>query len=202
MIQIPKTPEWGLFALVSYIPDPLGSFLDELRQALPGGDNARPHITILPPRPLKLPVEAASKQARKILRAFPAFEVELSRVRCFSGTNFLYLDVGEGSSLLHKLHDALNTGDLEDVEELGFRPHLTLGGPVMPGKLDATQQQAEAAWRSVAHSRRFTICDVAGLWLSPTGPQGEWHRLWSHHLRTSSTGPLRLAPAAVTTQRL
>ena len=201
MNQNPKTPPWGFFALVSYIPDPLGSLLHELRQALPGDDNPRPHITILPPRPLKLPIEAASKQARKILRQFPPFEVELSRVSRFSQTDFLYLDVGDGGPFLHHLHDALNTGDLNYLEELEFRPHLTLGGPVSARNLEATQEVAEAAWHSLLHLRRFTLDEVAALWLSPGNGQGQWERVWSHRLREPRTEALRLpAAAAVTSQ--
>jgi len=200
MNHIPETPDWGLFALVSYIPDPLGSFLHGLRQALPGEDNPRPHITILPPRPLKLPVEAASKQARKILRQFSAFEVELSRVCYFVGTSFLYLDVGEGSCLLHDLHDALNAGDLGHREELQYRPHLTLGGPVDAGQLEAFQRQAEGAWRAVSCARRFEVDNVVGLWLSPSSGQGEWHRLWSHHLQKGRDRVISLAAAAVTSR--
>jgi len=200
MMDIPKLPQWGFFALVSYIPDPLGSFLHGIREALPGEDNPQPHITILPPRPLKLAVDDASKRARKILRRFPPFDVELSRVRFFPGTNFLYLDVGEGNGLLHALHEALNTGDLDDAEKLEFRPHLTLGGPVADARRHAAQQQAESAWRSVHHARRFTVDEVVFLWLGPTSAQGQWRRLWSQNLTGKRAGPTRLAAAAATAQ--
>ena len=116
---------------------------------------------------MKLPVEIASKQARVILRQFPPFDVELSQVRRFSETKFLYLDLGEGSSVIHDLHDALNKGDLFDAEEFEFRPHLTLGGPVSPGRLDSAQQQAETTWNAEHCASRFTVDEVVCLWLSP-----------------------------------
>lgn len=201
MNQIPETPGCGVFALVSYIPDPLGSFLHELRQALPGEDNPRPHITILPPRPLQIPVEAASKQARRILRQFRAFEVELSTVRCFSETRFLYLDVGRGNDVLHDLHETLNTRDLAYDERFAFRPHLTLGGPVNEENLRAAEEHAEAAWRSFVHPRGFELREVAGLWLKPGSTQREWDRLWSHTLKTREATAMGLAAAvAVTSQ--
>jgi 2'-5' RNA ligase len=182
MNQIPGNPRWGFFALVSYIPDPLGSFLQGLREILPNSDSSEAHITVLPRRVLKLPVETASAQARSILRQFPPFDVELSQVRRFPETKFLYLDLGEGSSVVHDLHDALNKGDLFDAEEFEFRPHLTLGGPVSPGVLDSAQYQAELTWNAEHCAPRFTIEEVVCLWRSPDSAQGEWRRLWSQKL--------------------
>lgn len=182
MNQISAAPGWGCFALVSYIPDPLGSFLQGLREVVPNSDRSEAHITLLPPRPLKLPVETASTQARTILREFPPFNVELSQVRRFAETKFLYLDLAEGSSVIHDLHNALNKGDLFDREEFEFRPHLTLGGPVSPGVLDSAQHQAEVIWNAGHCAARFTIQEVVCLWSSPDSAQGEWRRLWSQEL--------------------
>ncbi len=198
MIDITETTQWGSFALVSYIPDPLGSFLHGLRQTLPGEDNPQPHITILPPRPLKLPAEAASQQAQKILLQVPAFEVELSKVRSFPGTNMLYLDVGEGNNALHELHAALNAGDLDHREKFDFRPHLTLGGPVSSQDLQPVRQRMESAWYASDCPRRFTLDEVTFLWLNPHIAQGEWQRLWSHKLSTKETIHTRAAGAGVT----
>ena len=130
MNDITHTTKWGSFALVSYIPDPLGSFLHDLRRSFPGEHNPQPHITILPPRPLKLPVDAALQRAHNVLLQFAAFEVELSKVRFFPETNVLYLDIAKGNRVLHDLHEALNAGDLDHSEEFEFRPHLTLSGRV------------------------------------------------------------------------
>lgn len=190
--------QWGSFALVSYIPEPLGSFLDGLRRELPGETNPQAHITLLPPRPLRLPVETASGQALKVLANFPPFEVEFSRVGSFPHTNFLYLDIADGNSLVHALHDALNTGDLLHPEQFEFRPHLTLGGPVPQDHLPSVQDQAEMAWLAASHSRRFTLDEVVFLWLAPQSAEGEWHRLWSYNLRTRSTVRTKAASAAFT----
>ncbi|MGA8028853.1 MAG: 2'-5' RNA ligase family protein [Bryobacteraceae bacterium] len=200
MMDIQGTSPWGFFALVSYIPDPLGSFLHGLRRLLPGEDNPQAHITILPPRPLKLPVESVSKCARKILQRFPAFDVELSKVRCFPGTNLIYLDIGQGNALLHELHAALNTGDLNDAEELEFRPHLTLGGPVPRAKLVSVRQQAQSAWRAVHFPRTFKLDEVVFLWVSPNGPHGEWDRLWSQRLTTNGESNTAVQPPAAASQ--
>lgn len=189
---------WGQFALVSYIPEPLGSFIYTLRGALPGDGNPQAHVTILPPRPLLVPVDSASEQALKVLSNFPAFEIELSTVQRFPETNFLYLDVAYGNSLVHDLHAALNTGDLACAEEFEFRPHLTLGGPIPETDLKAREDQAQIAWLGTGHSRRFTLDEVVFLWLNPANLQGDWHRLWSYNLRTKSTAMTKAATAAFT----
>ena len=42
----------NVFALVVYIPGPLGVFLDELRRELVPHYNPHAHVSVLPPRPL------------------------------------------------------------------------------------------------------------------------------------------------------
>lgn len=195
MNEIPAVSHSGFLALVSYIPDPLRSFLSGLRRNLPGTDNPEPHITVLPRRLLRLEnsrdpipaVESVSREARWIVSQFPAFEVELSAVRHFVGTNVLYLDVADGNDRLHELHDALNTGALAHPEEFEFRPHLTLSGPVSDENLRSAQERAEQAWAAASCSRRFTVQEIVCLWLSSNGAQAEWRRAWSEPLAAKTT---------------
>lgn len=193
-----EASQQGQFALVSYIPEPLGSFLYELRGTLPGGSNPQAHITILPPRPLRVPVETASERTLEVLARFPVFEIELSTVQRFPQTNVLYLDIAEGNEVVHELHDALNTDELACEEEFEFRPHLTLGGPVPEPELEAFHDQAEVAWLATGHSRRFTVDEIVFLWLNPANPEGGWRRLWSYDLRTKGAIMTKAARAAFT----
>ena len=198
MNEVSKIPDFGSFAIVSYIPDPLGAFLTAIRQLLPGDQIPQAHVTILPPRPLNIPVEAASKQARRVLQAFSSFEVELSTVQYFTETNFFYLDLSIGETVLHKLHDALNTGDLEHCEEFEFRPHVTLGGPVPAATLPSVHTQAKTLWKSAECAPRFSIREIVFLWLSPSDPRGEWRRFWSQDLEGDPTKTQSLQPAELT----
>ena len=177
-----ETPARGLYALVSYLPLPLGSFLDELRQSLPGSHFAPAHITILPPRPLEVTVNAASECARTVLQGFTAFDVELTEVRRFPETGMLFLDLADGNRSVHNLHDALNTGVLAFAEEFEFRPHLTLGGPIPPASMPTFQAQAEGAWNSWQSPKRFRLNNIVGLSGTP-GVEGlSWRRVWTHQL--------------------
>jgi 2'-5' RNA ligase len=201
MNSLPEAPCLGYVALVSYIPDPLGSFLQTLRESLPGRDRSPAHITLLPPRRLTVPLETASSLIGTIVRQRPPFAVELSKVRLFPETNFLYLDLTEGDSLIHHLHTALNQSDLADREEFEFRPHLTLGGPISPAYLASVQSQAELAWSSVPCLPRFTVQEVVLLWLSPDSPQGAWRRLSTYRLTPIATRAAA-ASAALMDRRL
>ena len=185
--------QWGSLALVNYIPDPLGGFLHSLRRLLPGDENPQAHITILPPRPLKLPVGSVSREARRVLNGFSHFEVELSSVRCFPDTNYLYLDIVEGNRALHAMHAALNAGGLSHVERFAYRPHLTIGGPVDASALESTQSEAERSWQGSGCSPRLVVDEIVCLWLPPGGASPDWQRLWSHWLGAQAPGKMATA---------
>jgi 2'-5' RNA ligase len=140
-------------------------------------------------------VDAASRKAQSILLRFAAFEVELSTLRSFPETNVLYLDIAKGNGVLHDLHGALNADVLEHEEKFEFRPHLTLGGPVESAHLPWVRRQAETAWYSSDHPRRFTLDEVIFLWLSPDSRQCEWRGVSSHRLRVRDSASRRAAVA-------
>ena len=183
--KISEMQEWGSFALVTYIPDPLGSFLTSLRQILPGEDNPQAHITILPPRPLKLPVETASLQAQKTLAKFQPFSVELAEVNAFPESNIIYLEISEGNAKLHDLHAALNSGDLAHEEDFEFEPHLTLSGPIGSRNAAQFQKEATAAWRASETCPSLEVKEIAALWQPSNGSPNDWQRLWSYQLGQS-----------------
>lgn len=175
------SPQWGFFALVSYVPDPLGSRLDNLTQALPGVAFRQAHITILPPRPLRVPLEEASRYAREILSQFVPFAIELGAVRRFPVTDVLYLDLAEGAAAVHQLHSALNTGGLAFDEQFEFQPHLTLAGPEASENVDALQSRAEQIWQDMQPKGGFTVREIVALW-SEARQTPVWKRLWVHTL--------------------
>lgn len=195
-----EAPECGSIALVSYIPDPLGTLLHDLGRLLPGDRNPQPHVTLLPPRPLRAAVETASQEAQRVLQNFPSFEVELTRVRHFAQTNMLYLEVGDGAPSLHGLHNVLNTGTLQHAERFEFLPHLTLGGPIPANSLATAQQLVESIWTSMSRPARFSVTEIVCLWLSPGSAWGDWQRLWTHFLRDTRRSEEDKARAAVTSR--
>ena len=174
--------EWGSFALVAYIPDPLGEFLQSLRSGLPGEENPQAHITVLPPRPLQAPLESAAREAKVTLARFEPFPVELHSVKVFPETHILYLDVAEGNSALHQLHEALNNGVLRHEENFEFLPHLTISGTIGFEQLAELEATAARTWQSYRGKRRFEVGEVVALWQPPHGSPEDWHRLWDQRL--------------------
>ena len=144
------------FALVSYIPDPLGSFLDRLRQDLVAGCFARAHVTVLPPRTIDV-LPAAVEQLRTALARAPSFNIELKEVEVFESTSVVYLGVGMGTSTLHELHDALNARALKFDEPFDFHPHVTIAQNFDPAALPDIAKAAREQWRKFEGPRTFTV---------------------------------------------
>jgi 2'-5' RNA ligase len=187
MNKLSDLREWGSFALVAYIPEPLRAFIESLRHGLPGQENPQAHITVLPPRPLMVPLEAASHEAKRILSRFEPFSVELHGVKVFPETQILYLDIAGGSDALHQLHDALNTGILTHEENFEFLPHLTLSGAIPFESLAKVEAQAARLWGEYSGQKRFQVGEVVALWQPPQGSSDDWNRLWDQKLGDSGT---------------
>jgi 2'-5' RNA ligase len=182
MDERPGTAKCGQFALVAYLPDPLSSCLDEIRTSLWANITSKPHITLLPPRPLNISVELASEEITKILTALPEFEVELSDVKLFSNTNTIYLDIGDGRSSLEHLHRKLNSGLFAYAEEFEFRPHITLIGPCKLDDVARQESSARSLWRGSDCDSRFNVSEIVFLWIEPGGAKGEWQQVRSFRL--------------------
>src|SRR5450432_1462898 len=87
----------NVYALVIYIPDPLGRFLDDLRRELAPSCNPHAHVSVLPPRPLGVDWQVAGEQVRGLTDTQPPFAVELAEVRIFPVTDVIYIEVGAGA---------------------------------------------------------------------------------------------------------
>jgi hypothetical protein len=168
--------------LVSYVPAPLGPLLDGLRQTFPTEAHPQAHVTLLPPRPLSVPVETASAAVHAVLRRFQPFLVQFSSVCCFPTTNVVYLSVAEGNSNLHALHDSLNSGVLTYAEAFEFLPHLTLSDPLSIPRSAEVCQWATDAWKQVPPPHSYLLEEVAFLWRSSGNVSDDWQRLWVRHL--------------------
>ena len=158
-------------------------FWTRFGQSIPGRKSAPVHITILPPRPLRFSIDRACNLVAELVRRLTPFVAELSEVRCFSETDFIYLDIAEGSGTLREIHQNLNSGELRYNELYEFRPHLTLGGPILQSSLHAERQRIETEWNSSACPRRILIEELVCLWMDPENARTEWTRYRSFFLR-------------------
>jgi hypothetical protein len=160
---LPAGEGLNVFALVIYIPGPLGCFLDDLRRELVPHYNPHAHVSVLPPRPLAVGWQTASDQARTLVEAWTPFEIELTGLQVFPVTDVIYLEVGGGAAELRRMHEAINAGSLAFKEPFPYHPHITLAQEVPSTNVEAMHELAERRWteyrgrRSFAAERAFFV---------------------------------------------
>ena len=92
-IEPMQTEALNSYAVVTYLTDPIATFVDQVRQEFTPDCPHRAHITILPPRPLTRSLEEALAHCRHVLARLDPFEVGLSRVDLFEGSQVIKLSV-------------------------------------------------------------------------------------------------------------
>lgn len=153
--RIPAEERLNVFALVTYIPGPLGRFLDKLHRELVPGCSPHAHVSLLPPRPLSVDWHEAREQARELLEAVEPFDIELKDVAIFPITEVVYLEVGAGSPELRHLHDAMNSRALAFQEPFAYHPHVTIAQELPRGAVAMARELAERRWQEFGGQRRF-----------------------------------------------
>jgi 2'-5' RNA ligase len=153
--HIPPEERLNLFALVIYIPDPLGRFLDDLRRELVPHDNPHAHVSVLPPRPLAVDWPVASQQVRALTDSWTPFEVELTDIQVFPVTDVVYLELGRGASELRRMHAAMDCKALEFPEPFVYHPHVTLAQEVKAHQVAHLRDSAIRRWKEYSGPRHF-----------------------------------------------
>jgi 2'-5' RNA ligase len=145
------------FALVTYIPDPLGKFLDDLRRELVPGCSPHAHVTVLPPRALSATPREATEAARAFVSGARQFEIEAARVEIFPVSEVVYISIGEGRRRLLDMHQAMNVGNLEFREPFHYEPHITLAQDLTARPSAELASIARRRWSEYRHQRIFTV---------------------------------------------
>ena len=153
--RVPAGGSLNVFALVIYVPDPLATFLDDLRRELVPHCNPRAHVSVLPPRPLAVHWTIASAQVRSRMEAWSPFEIELNHIKTFPATDVIYLELGEGAAELHRLHDSMDNQSLAFREPFAYHPHVTLAQEIPQPQVASLFERAAARWKEYDGPRRF-----------------------------------------------
>lgn len=148
------------YALVTYVPGPLGDFLTGLRHELVPGCNLQSHVTFLPPRKLDAGRHTAWQRISSVCQRWSPFSIELTHVEMFPSTNVAYLALGDGRVLVEQLHQQLNSGPLYYDEPFDFHPHITLAQGVLTADAAEISELAAARWSEFKGDRRFSIDEV------------------------------------------
>src|SRR4051812_36991752 len=102
------------YALVAYLRDSVGHFVEGLRQELhPDHGHSPAHITVLPPRPLCGTEEEAIALLQRAVTQTEAFQVKLGEVETFYPTTpTVFVRVEHSAHRIRDLHDRLNVTPL------------------------------------------------------------------------------------------
>lgn len=179
------------YALVTYLPDELGCFLDQLRRDLVARCNARSHLSLLPPRPLLVSSSLAESQILSVSRRSQPFVVRIGEVCVFPKTSVVYLELTAGQAELSSMHDQLATDAFEFEEPFPFHPHITLAQNFEIETVEQRLEAARASWAAYSGPREFLLDRLVFVQNSSTNC---WMDLRSFPLLGLPTAP-HLVPA-------
>jgi 2'-5' RNA ligase len=152
-----EVPALNHFALVAYIPEPLGRFLDDLRLELTPGCRPHAHVTVLPPRPLHHELSSTIHQLDHELKLTTPFCVDLGEIRIFDTSHVVYLGVTRGYTELLQLYAALNCDCLSFSEPFPYHPHITIAQNVPPEEAARLAAVASERWAEYRGPRSFEV---------------------------------------------
>lgn len=160
----------NLYALVTYLPEPLGPYLNRLRQELVPTCHLRSHLTILPPRSVTT-CEGALKRIEEHLPASRPIDIELGSIQIFPVTQVIYLSIRRGRPRLVGLHERLAANELAFAEPFAYHPHVTLAQGIPAEEVREAAALARKRWAEYTGPRQF-IMDSA-TWVQSTA-DSDW----------------------------
>ncbi len=161
------------YALVAYVTNPVGRFVEELRRDLhPEHAHLPAHITVLPPRPLHGSEHEALELLSELCAEVEPFEVVMGEVESFIPvTPTVFIRVAHAAYRLRELHDRLNTSLLHCHEQWPYMPHLTIVKMPEAQQAEAALETSRARWGRFSGSHRIL---VEQLTFVREGPDNRW----------------------------
>jgi 2'-5' RNA ligase len=155
LARIPAEQRLNVFALVIYIPDPLGRFLDDLRKDLVPGCNPHAHVSVLPPRPLAVEYSVAADQVHGCAASWMPFDITLGDIRIFPVTNVIYIELAKAEDEMYRMHAAMNSKALAFNEPFAYHPHITVAQELAAGDVAAVASRGKELWAGYTGPRTF-----------------------------------------------
>ena len=150
-----------LFALIGFVPGPLGEYLNLMRQQLVLDCPLKSHVSLLPPRFLNTPPGALSHVLRARLESVQPLEIGLGDVEVFPGTGVVFLQIKSGLENLLQTHEFLSQDEFAYPEPYSFHPHVTLAQDFPQQESDELVQRARQLWNSWKGDRNFLLDRVS-----------------------------------------
>jgi len=143
------------YALVAYVKNPVGEFVESLRRELhPSLPHLAAHLTILPPRCLHGTESTTLEALGETCSTVDPFEVLLGEVATFIPTTpTVFIRVARGAYRMRELHDRLNQNSLFADEQWPYMPHLTIVKVATEQLAEEASRIASERWANYAASR-------------------------------------------------
>jgi len=147
------------YALVTYVRNPVGEFIAQLRQELhPTIAHMPAHLTILPPRELAGTEAAALEFLEEACSRVVPFSVELGDVETFLPTTpTMFIQVKRAAYRLRELHDQLCGKGLRCDESWPYIPHLTILKTETDERASAALTLSRERWAEFAGKREVRV---------------------------------------------
>jgi len=151
-----------LYALVAYIHNGLGQFVEDLRAEVhPAHAHLAAHVSILPPRPITGPEIHSSEMLRRRCSTVEPFDIEFGEVESFIPTTpTVFIRVAHKGYRMRELHDSLNVDGLAYTEPLVYMPHLTIAKLATMERAREVFDLATERWHNFKGPRRTRIDTV------------------------------------------
>jgi 2'-5' RNA ligase len=158
--------------LVTYLRNPIGEFVEHLRQELhPATEHMAAHLTILPPRELVGTEEEAVEFLEEACSRVIPFTVELGDVETFLPTTAtVFIQVKRAAYRMRELHDQLCCHGLGCTEIWPYIPHLTILKTEQDAEARAAYEIARKRWseftgrRDVLVEKLMFVKEIGGHW--------------------------------------
>jgi 2'-5' RNA ligase len=150
------------YALVTYVRNSVGQFVEKLRQELhPTMPHMAAHMTILPPRELVSGETAALEFLEETCSQVVPFDVELGDVETFLPTTpTVFIQVKRAAYRMRELHDQLSGQALCCAESWPYIPHLTIVKTEQDEQARAATIIARERWRRFEGARKVRVDEL------------------------------------------
>jgi 2'-5' RNA ligase len=147
------------YALVTYVRNPVGEFVEQLRQELhPTIAHMPAHLTILPPRELAGSEAAALEFLEEACSHVIPFSVGLGDMEAFLPTTpTIFIQVKRAAYRVRELHDQLCGKGLRCSENWPYIPHVTILKTETNEQANAALTLARQRWAEFPGEREVMV---------------------------------------------
>jgi 2'-5' RNA ligase len=147
------------YALVTYVRNPVGEFVEQLRQELhPTIAHMPTHLTILPPRELAGSEAAALEFLEEACSHVIPFSVGLGDMEAFLPTTpTVFIQVKRAAYRVRELHDRLCGKGLRCSENWPYIPHVTILKTETNEQANAALTLARQRWAEFSGEREVMV---------------------------------------------